>query len=74
MPVEAPEEILGPGPAAVLIGISVSQLRRLRKEGVIPYTQAPGGHVRYRRSVIEAYARSYARNPNATPENPSVAS
>lgn len=70
----AAAEILTPGEAAAVIGISVTQLRRLRKEGAIPYTQAPGGHVRYRRAVIEGYAQSYARNPDATPETPSVAS
>lgn len=58
MPLDSADDVLSTAEAAQVIGVSVPQLRRLRGRGALPYIKVPGGHPRYRRSVVEAYARS----------------
>lgn len=57
------EEVLSSGQAAAIIGISLAQLARLRKNGTIPFVQTPGSYPRFRRSVVEAYATRYTHDP-----------
>lgn len=66
----APEDMLAPPAAAMLLGISVSALERMRRNRKGPvWTKvtgeigSPGGRIRYRRSDIEEYLQSRRVDP-----------
>jgi excisionase family DNA binding protein len=48
------DEMLKPGDAAKMLGVDPKTLTRWANTGRIPAVTLPGGHRRYRRSVVEA--------------------
>ena len=54
------EELLRPGEAARILGVSYKTLWRWYREGIISAKQLPSGHLRYYRSEIEKISKAKA--------------
>lgn len=48
----AKDRLMPPGEVAEMFGVDPKTLTRWANEGKIPYIRTPGGHRRYRESVV----------------------
>ena len=49
-----PEKIYKAGEFAALMGVDAKTIARWSKDGLVPFVRTPGGHRRYRESVVRA--------------------
>jgi excisionase family DNA binding protein len=49
-----PEEMYTAGEFAALVGVDSKTVARWAKAGKVPFIRTPGGHRRYRESVVRA--------------------
>jgi excisionase family DNA binding protein len=70
---ETPDELLTPGQAAALIGITPDTLGDWARKGVLPFQRVrPGGHRRFRRSDVDALIKAAAEDSTTTPSRASA--
>lgn len=62
------EELLPPGEAAKILGVTAGTLGRYARTGIVQFQTLPTGHRRYPRSAVEAL-----RGTPAVDENPDAA-
>ena len=49
-----PEKMYNAGEFAALMGVDPKTVARWSKDGLVPFVRTPGGHRRYRESVVRA--------------------
>jgi excisionase family DNA binding protein len=49
--------------ASTYLGISLSTLNRIEKEGLLIPFRTPGGHRRYNRRILDEYLENSRQNP-----------
>lgn len=61
---EADDEWLSPSAVGAALGVSLSTVRRLADQGVLPGRRTEGGHRRFRRADVQRLARQRRREPS----------
>lgn len=59
---QKPEPLLTPGQVAQRFAVDPKTVTRWAMQGKLPIVKTPGGHRRYRKSVIEELARERFEN------------
>lgn len=65
------EGLLTAKEAVAYLGISLSTLHKIEKEGLIVPFRTPGGHRRYDRQMLDEYLESTRREPDSRNDSPS---
>ncbi len=66
------EGLLTAKEAVAYLGISLSTLHKIEKEGAIVPFRTPGGHRRYDKQMLDEYLESTRREPSSSNDNPSA--
>jgi len=58
-----PDDLLNTGNAAKLVGVGVDQIRRLSKQGRLPFIRSALGHRLFKRGDVEKLVAERRANP-----------